>query len=49
MRHMGKHDKPPPEPDPRGDAQPPPGKPLPPPPDPGKHGKPEPPDKDDKN
>jgi hypothetical protein len=44
---MGKHDKPTLEPNPRDDAQPPPGKPLPPPSDPGKHGKPDPPDKDD--
>ncbi len=48
MRHMGKHDKPTPEPDPTGDAQPPPGRPLSPQPDPGKHGKPDPPDEDDK-
>lgn len=46
MRHMGKHDEPPPKPDLTGDAQPPPGRPLPPPPDPGKHSKPDPPDKD---
>lgn len=45
---MGAHDKPIPDPDPTGDAQPPPGRPLPPPPDPGKHGKPDPPDKGDK-
>ncbi len=46
MRHMGTHDEPPPEPDPTGDGQLPPGRP--PPPDPGKHGKPDPSGKDDK-
>ncbi|MGH3710626.1 MAG: hypothetical protein ACRDRU_04605 [Pseudonocardiaceae bacterium] len=45
---MGKHDKPPPDPDPGGDAQLPPKKPLPPPPDPGKHSKPDPLDENDK-
>jgi hypothetical protein len=44
---MSKHEKPPPEPDPTDDAQPPPGRPLPPPQDPGKHSKPDTPDKDD--
>lgn len=48
MRHMGKHDKPTPMPNPTDDAQLPPGKPLSPQPDPGKHGKPDPPDEDDK-
>jgi hypothetical protein len=36
---VGKHDKPPPKPDPTSDGQHPPGQPLPSKPDPGKHGK----------